>query len=71
LAACAGPSGLSAPAPVGGAGFPVTITDTFGPVTVDSAPARIASVGRTDHDVLLALGITPATVYRFVPSRPY
>jgi iron complex transport system substrate-binding protein len=33
-----------------------------------SAPARIASVGRTDHDVLLALGITPATVYRFVPS---
>jgi iron complex transport system substrate-binding protein len=49
----------------------VTITDKFGPVTVDGAPARIASVGRTDHDVLLALGITPATVYRFVPSRPY
>jgi iron complex transport system substrate-binding protein len=68
VAACAGPAGPPAPAPAGAAGFPVTIIDKFGPVTVDSAPVRVASVGRTDHDVLLALGITPATVYRFVPS---
>jgi iron complex transport system substrate-binding protein len=47
--------------------FPVSITDKFGSVTVEKAPKTVASVGRTDHDVLLALGIVPATVYRFVP----
>lgn len=48
--------------------FPVTVTDKFGDVTIGSAPTTIASVGRTDHDVLLALGIVPVTVNRFVPT---
>jgi iron complex transport system substrate-binding protein len=47
--------------------FPVTVRDKFGDVTIDAPPTTVASVGRTDHDVLLALGIVPATVYRFVP----
>jgi iron complex transport system substrate-binding protein len=68
LAGCGGPGGPAAPAHGTGAGFPVTVTDRFGRVTVEGPPARIASVGRTDHDVLLALGIVPATVYQFVPS---
>jgi iron complex transport system substrate-binding protein len=68
LAGCGGPSGSAAPPAGAGAGFPVTVTDRFGQVTVEGPPARIASVGRTDHDVLLALGIVPATVYQFVPA---
>lgn len=69
LAGCGGPGGSAEPPAAGvGTGFPVTITDSFGRVTVAGPPARIASVGRTDHDVLLALGIVPATVYQFVPS---
>jgi ABC-type Fe3+-hydroxamate transport system substrate-binding protein len=68
LAGCGGPGGSAEPHPGAAAGFPVTITDSFGQVTVEGPPARIASVGRTDHDVLLALGIVPATVYQFVPS---
>lgn len=67
LAGC-GARPPAVPAPAGGPGFPVTITDRFGPVTVAAPPSRIASVGRTDHDVLLALGIVPASVYRFVPT---
>ncbi|TCJ94954.1 ABC transporter substrate-binding protein [Nocardia alba] len=69
LAACGTSDGTEngAPRPDSADSFPVTVTDKFGPVTIDRAPATIASVGRTDHDVLLALGITPATVYRFVP----
>lgn len=55
--------------PVGPDGaFPVTVTDKFGDVTIGTAPSTIASAGRTDHDVLLALGIVPATVNRFVPT---
>ncbi|MFD6397492.1 ABC transporter substrate-binding protein [Nocardia sp. NPDC060249] len=69
LAACgtSGGAETGAPQPDSTDSFPVTVTDKFGPVTIDRAPTTIASVGRTDHDVLLALGITPATVYRFVP----
>ncbi|MFD4352594.1 ABC transporter substrate-binding protein [Nocardia sp. NPDC058518] len=69
LAACgtSGGSDNGAVQPDSADSFPVTATDKFGPVTIDRGPATIASVGRTDHDVLLALGITPATVYRFVP----
>lgn len=48
--------------------FPVTVTDKFGTVTIKSPPKTVASVGRTDHDVLLALGIVPASVYQFVPT---
>lgn len=64
----AGTSASGAPAVGPADAFPVTVTDKFGAVTIDKAPATIASVGRTDHDVLLALGIVPATVYRFVPT---
>ncbi|MDQ4118896.1 MAG: ABC transporter substrate-binding protein [Actinomycetota bacterium] len=70
LSAC-GEGGTGAPAgsaPTGPAeAFPVTITDKFGQVTIEEPPRTVASVGRTDHDVLLALGIIPASVYRFVP----
>ncbi|MGH3672023.1 MAG: ABC transporter substrate-binding protein [Pseudonocardiaceae bacterium] len=59
----AGPRG-----PAAGSAFPVTLRDRFGPVTIAAAPTTVASVGRTDHDVLLALGIAPVSVYQFVPS---
>lgn len=71
LAACGGTDGESggAAAPSAGSGgvFPVSVTDKFGTVTIAAQPKSIASVGRTDHDVLLALGIVPASVYQFVP----
>ncbi|WP_211288774.1 ABC transporter substrate-binding protein [Actinophytocola xinjiangensis] len=70
LAAC-GTEEPAEPAEGGGAtggGFPVTVEDTFGQVTVEAAPTRVLSLGRTDHDVLLALGIVPVGVFRFVPT---
>ncbi|WP_084215753.1 ABC transporter substrate-binding protein [Pseudonocardia spinosispora] len=45
-----------------------TVTDKFGQVTIPTEPRTIASVGRTDHDALLALGIVPTSVYQFVPT---
>lgn len=69
LAAC-GSDEQPASGDTGGsaAGFPVSVEDKFGSVTVDAAPARVLSLGRTDHDVLLALGIVPVGVFRFVPT---
>ena len=52
----------------GGDAFPVTIENAAGEVTIDEEPQVVVSAGRTDHDVLLALGIQPAAVYQFLPS---
>lgn len=43
-------------------GFPVTIEHKYGSVTIQEEPQRIVSVGFTEQDILLALGITPAAV---------
>lgn len=42
--------------------FPVTIEHQFGSTTVTEAPERIVSIGYTDQDALLALGVTPLAV---------
>ncbi len=39
--------------------FPVTIENTFGETTVESAPERVASVNWGNHDVAIALGVVP------------
>jgi iron complex transport system substrate-binding protein len=58
----------AASTPAASSGFPVSIDDFFGTVTISKEPARVVSVGRTDHDALLALGIQPLAVWRFVPT---
>ncbi|MFJ1797499.1 ABC transporter substrate-binding protein [Streptomyces sp. NPDC088180] len=47
--------------------FPVTVQDKFGSVEIPAQPKRVLSLGRTDHDVLLALGIVPVGVWQFIP----
>lgn len=42
--------------------FPVTIEHQYGSTTITEAPQRIVSIGYTEQDVLLALGITPVAV---------
>ncbi|ALC05137.1 ABC transporter periplasmic component [Corynebacterium deserti GIMN1.010] len=39
--------------------FPVTIEHAFGETTIESKPERIATVGWSNHEVPLALGVTP------------
>jgi len=41
------------------AGFPVKITHALGTTTSPSKPTRVAVVGYTDHEPLLAMGIRP------------
>lgn len=42
--------------------FPVTVTHAFGETTIESEPQRVVSIGFTDHDVLLALGVEPVAI---------
>ncbi len=49
-------------------GFPITITDEFGSTVVKADPARVLSLGYTDHEVLLALGIVPVGVIQWIPE---
>lgn len=39
--------------------FPVTIEHAFGETTIDAEPKRVATVGWTDQDHALALGVVP------------
>lgn len=42
--------------------FPVTIEHKFGSTTITAEPQRVVSIGYTDQDALLALGIKPVAV---------
>lgn len=42
--------------------LPTTIEHRYGETTIEQAPQRVVSLGYTDQDALLALGITPVSV---------
>jgi iron complex transport system substrate-binding protein len=74
LGACATDSGPSESATdnasEAGEAFPVTIDHRYGSTSVPSAPRRVVSVGFTDHDYLLALGVTPVAVRDWFGDQP-
>lgn len=67
LAACSTGSGDSEATGSGSAtssevedgAYPVTIEHVFGEVTIDEEPQRVVTVGWTDHDHVLSLGVVP------------
>ena len=72
LAACG--SGSDSPegsAPSGGSGtFPVTVQHKYGSTQVPAAPQRVVSLGYTDQDALLALGVVPVAIREFTGEQP-
>jgi iron complex transport system substrate-binding protein len=73
LSACGG--GGSAPAaeapPAGGGGaFPVTVQHALGSTEIPEAPQRVVSLGYTDQDAILALGVVPVAIREFTGNRP-
>ena len=50
--------------------FPVEIEHRFGATTVEERPERIVTVGLTDHDALLALGIVPVGTTEWFGGHP-
>lgn len=68
------PTGDSAPAEGGDAAasgtFPVTIEHNYGSTEIPEEPERVVSVGYTDQDPLLALGVTPVAVREWFGEQP-
>ncbi len=50
--------------------FPVTIKHKYGETTLTKAPTRVACVGLTEQDALLALGIVPVAVTDWFGDAP-
>lgn len=79
LAGCApAATPAASPASTGGstpssapAGFPTTITHAFGQTEIEAQPTRVVSVGVTEHDFLLALGVVPVGVTDWYGGQPY
>lgn len=51
--------------------FPVTIQHAFGETTVEAEPVRVVSIGFTDHDALLALGVEPVAIRKWYGDYDY
>jgi iron complex transport system substrate-binding protein len=76
LAGCGGSgggdrSGPGSTAPSGTSDvFPATVTHKYGTTTVPAAPQRVVSLGYTDQDAILALGVVPVAIREFTGNKP-
>ncbi|WP_243057175.1 ABC transporter substrate-binding protein [Nocardioides sp. SR21] len=50
--------------------FPVTVTHKYGETVVPEEPTRVVSVGVTEQDVLLQLGVVPVGVTEWYGEQP-
>jgi len=57
----------------GGSGgvFPATVPHKFGETTVPEEPVRVVSVGVTEQDILLQLGVVPVAVTEWYGDKPF
>ncbi|MGH8931792.1 MAG: iron-siderophore ABC transporter substrate-binding protein [Egibacteraceae bacterium] len=62
LVATAGVSPAASAASAAEAAFPVTIEHKFGSTTITEEPQRVLSLGYSDQDPILALGVVPIAV---------
>ena len=53
-----------------GGTFPATVTHKFGETVVPEEPKRVVSVGVTEQDVLLQLGVVPVAVTEWYGEQP-
>jgi iron-siderophore transport system substrate-binding protein len=51
--------------------FPVTIEHKFGTTEIESPPDRVVTVGYTEQDIVLALGVRPVGTREFLGGYPY
>jgi iron complex transport system substrate-binding protein len=51
--------------------FPVTITHKFGEAVIPKEPTKVISVGFSDQDAILALGVEPIAIRDWYGDQPY
>lgn len=73
LVACggdtAGPGSSATPSSSGA--FPVTIEHKYGSTTIESAATRVVTLGLSDQDTVLALGVKPVGAVDWFGERPF
>ncbi|MBI5090450.1 MAG: ABC transporter substrate-binding protein, partial [Actinobacteria bacterium] len=65
------PTSEPATTPAAGGTFPVSIEHALGTTVIDAEPARVVTVGVTEQDVELALGVVPVGVTDWYGDQPY
>ncbi|KQW53626.1 hypothetical protein ASC77_04995 [Nocardioides sp. Root1257] len=75
LTACGSDDPTSTPSPAASSGaatgvFPVTVEHKYGETVVPAEPKRVVSVGVTEQDVLLQLGVVPVGVTEWYGEQP-
>ncbi|WP_019816120.1 iron-siderophore ABC transporter substrate-binding protein [Saccharomonospora saliphila] len=75
LAGCSGGAEPAAPSPEPAitperGALPATIEHRYGSTTVPEVPRRVVTVGFTDQDALLALGVVPVATTRWLGDYP-
>ena len=50
--------------------FPVSIENMFGTTVIDAKPERVVSIGYTEGDFILALGVTPVAIRDWYGDQP-
>ena len=63
--------GASAEGPSAEDAFPVTVEHALGQTQVPAPPERIVTVGLTEQDTVLALGLTPVGVTEWYGEQPF
>ena len=58
------------PSPEAAGAFPVTVPHQFGDTVVPELPERVVSVGLTEQDTLLQLGVVPVGVTEWYGEQP-
>ncbi|MHA6617442.1 ABC transporter substrate-binding protein [Pseudonocardia sp. DLS-67] len=75
LAACGGgstdPAAPAAPGPAPAGAFPLTVEHSKGATEIASAPQRVVTVGFSDQDPVLAMGVRPVGVTDWYGDHPY
>lgn len=76
VSACGGGSSdaddsTASPESGAGGGFPVTIEHRYGETTIEERPTNVVTVGLTDHDAVLALGVAPVGVTDWFGGHPH
>lgn len=73
LAGCgaSGDEPADAGAPSGDATFPVTVEHKYGSTEIPAEPKRVVTLGLSDQDAVLALGVKPVGAVDWFKEQPY
>lgn len=69
-AGCGGDDPATARTAASGGPFPVSIEHALGTTRIEAPPERVVTVGLTDHDALIALGVVPVGVTDWYGGHP-